>query len=36
MASEYRALVGPSGIEEARMSEAEPGIVYGWERAAVA
>jgi glutamate synthase domain-containing protein 1 len=31
--SEYRALVGLPGIENARMFEPEPGKVYAWERA---
>ena len=31
--SEYRALVGLPGIENARMFEPEPGRVYAWERA---
>jgi glutamate synthase domain-containing protein 1 len=31
--SEYRALVGLPGIEDARMFEPEPGKVYAWERA---
>jgi glutamate synthase domain-containing protein 1 len=30
--SEYRALVGLPGIENARMFEPEPGRVYAWER----
>ncbi len=31
--SEYRALVGLPGIENARMFEPKPGKVYAWERA---
>jgi len=30
--SEYRALVDLPGIDQARVWEPEPGIVYAWER----
>jgi amidophosphoribosyltransferase len=32
MASEYRALTGLPGIENARLWEPEPGKVYTWGR----
>lgn len=34
MASEYRSLAGLPGIEQARLWEPEPGVVYSWSRAA--
>jgi methylamine---glutamate N-methyltransferase subunit A len=36
MASEYHAIAVLPGAEDARMWEPEPGVVYVWERAAVA
>ena len=36
MASEYHAIAVLPGAEDARMWEPEPGIVYVWDRAAVA
>ncbi|HEY8901451.1 MAG TPA: glutamine amidotransferase family protein [Chthoniobacterales bacterium] len=34
MASEYRSLAGLPGIENARLWEPEPGVVYNWSHAA--
>jgi methylamine---glutamate N-methyltransferase subunit A len=34
MASEYRALAGLPGVEQARVWEPEPATVYSWSRAA--
>ena len=36
MASEYRAIAVLPGADDARMWEPEPGVVYVWDRAAVA
>jgi amidophosphoribosyltransferase len=36
MGSEWRAIAVLPGAGEARMWEPEPGVVYAWEKAAVA
>jgi methylamine---glutamate N-methyltransferase subunit A len=36
MASEYHAIAVLPGADDARMWEPEPGIVYVWEKAAIA
>ena len=32
MASEYRALAGLPGVEQARIWEPEPEVIYAWNR----